>query len=177
MRRRGGAVIYLLGAIFAIVAVFPFAWMLLSSIKTLPELYTVPPGVVAESADFAELREGPVQLQYPAILHQQHDHHGRIDDPRARSGGSRRIWVRAVPLPGQRIFQASILVGQLLPTATIIVPLYIVLGHLHLVNTYLGLILVYLILTLPLSVWMLIGYFRAIPFELDEAAVIDGRRG
>jgi len=62
----------------------------------------------------------------------------------------------------------------LLPTATVIVPLYIVLNYLGLINTYLGLILVYLILTLPLSVWMLTGYFRGIPKELEDAAIIDG---
>jgi ABC-type glycerol-3-phosphate transport system permease component len=42
------------------------------------------------------------------------------------------------------------------------------------VNTYLGLILVYTILTLPLAVWMLTSYFRAIPVELEEAAIMDG---
>ena len=66
------------------------------------------------------------------------------------------------------------LVGQLLPTAAIIVPLFMTLRYLHLVNTYLGLILVYMIITLPLSVWMLTSYFKAIPVELEEAAIIDG---
>jgi multiple sugar transport system permease protein len=54
------------------------------------------------------------------------------------------------------------------------VPLFITLRWLGLVNTYLGLILVYMILTLPLSVWMLTSYFKAIPVELEEAAIIDG---
>ena len=75
---------------------------------------------------------------------------------------------------GKVAAQAFILVGQLLPTAAIIVPLFVTLRYLGLVNTYLGLILVYMILTLPLSVWMLTSYFRAIPVELEEAAIIDG---
>jgi ABC-type glycerol-3-phosphate transport system permease component len=75
---------------------------------------------------------------------------------------------------GGRLAQAFVLIGQLLPTAAIIVPLYLVLSELDLVNTFWGLILVYLILTLPLSVWMLIGYFQTIPVELEEAALIDG---
>jgi ABC-type glycerol-3-phosphate transport system permease component len=48
------------------------------------------------------------------------------------------------------------------------------LRYFGLVNSYLGLILVYTILTLPLSVWMLTSYFRAIPVELEEAAIMDG---
>jgi len=75
---------------------------------------------------------------------------------------------------GKRASQAFVLAAQLLPTSAIIVPLFITLRVLGLVNTYLGLILVYMILTLPLSVWMLTSYFRAIPVELEEAAIIDG---
>ncbi|HTO31506.1 MAG TPA: carbohydrate ABC transporter permease, partial [Pararhizobium sp.] len=75
---------------------------------------------------------------------------------------------------GRAAALAFVLIGQLLPTAAVIVPLYIVLNYLGLINTYLGLILVYLILTLPLSVWMLTGYFRGIPKELEDAAIIDG---
>jgi ABC-type glycerol-3-phosphate transport system permease component len=75
---------------------------------------------------------------------------------------------------GRRAAQAFVLVGQLLPTAAIVVPLFVILQTLGLVNTYLGLILVYTILTLPLAVWMLTSYFRAIPVELEEAAIMDG---
>jgi ABC-type glycerol-3-phosphate transport system permease component len=75
---------------------------------------------------------------------------------------------------GKAGFQAFILIGQLLPTAAIIVPLFVTLRYLGLVNSYLGLILIYTIITLPLSVWMLTSYFRAIPHELEEAAIIDG---
>src|SRR5690606_21952655 len=75
---------------------------------------------------------------------------------------------------GKTAFQSFVLIGQLLPTAAIIVPLFVTLRMLGLVNPYLGLILVYMIITLPLAVWMLTRYFRAIPVELEEAAIIDG---
>jgi ABC-type glycerol-3-phosphate transport system permease component len=75
---------------------------------------------------------------------------------------------------GKTAYQAFILLGQLMPTAAIIVPLFITLRFFGLVNSYLGLILVYTIITLPLSVWMLTSYFRAIPVELEEAAIMDG---
>jgi multiple sugar transport system permease protein len=75
---------------------------------------------------------------------------------------------------GKAAYQAFILLGQLMPTAAIIVPLFITLRFFGLVNSYLGLILVYTIITLPLSVWMLTSYFRAIPVELEEAAIMDG---
>eukprot|EP00873_Tetraselmis_striata_P030032 jgi/Tetstr1/450296/TSEL_037332.t1 len=75
---------------------------------------------------------------------------------------------------GKTFYQSFVLIGQLLPTAAIIVPLFVTLRTLGLVNAYLGLILVYMIITLPLAVWMLTSYFRSIPVELEEAAIIDG---
>ena len=165
---------YVLGLLFAFVAVFPFAWMLISSIKTVQELYTVPP---------AWLPHAPTLGNYAKVLFASNIPRYFLNSSIISLGSTGFALVLAVlaaygfarfRFRGRRFFQAAILVGQLLPTATIIVPLYIVLSHLGLINTYLGLILVYMILTLPLSVWMLIGYFRAIPVELEEAAIIDG---
>lgn len=174
MPRRGGLIVYTLAALLALIAIFPFAWMLLSSIKTLPELYTVPP---------VWLPKVPTLANYAKVILASNIPRYFINSTVISLGSTALALLFAVfaaygfarfRFRGRRFFQASILVGQLLPTATIIVPLYVTLGHLHLINTYLGLILVYLILTLPLSVWMLVGYFRAIPYELDEAAIIDG---
>ena len=125
-------------------------------------------------ADPRELPEGGVRLDDPALLPQQRDHLARLDADRARLRDPAAYGFARFRFRGRRLGQACILAGQLLPTAAIIVPLFIVMRVLGLVNTYAGLILVYLILTLPLSVWMLTGYFRAIPFELEEAAIIDG---
>jgi ABC-type glycerol-3-phosphate transport system permease component len=156
------------------ICLFPFAWMIVSSFKAPQELYTVPP---------TWLPERPTLDHYRHVL-------GASNVPRyflnslIISVGSTAV---ALPLAifaaygfarfrfrGRRAGLAFILVGQLLPTAAIIVPLFVTLRYLGLVNTYLGLILVYLILTLPLSVWMLTSYFRAIPAELEEAAIMDG---
>ncbi len=171
---RGNWAQYLLALVFAAVAVFPFAWMAVSSIKPLQELYTAPP---------VWLPRAPTLANYAKVLFSSNIPRYFFNSSVISLGSTALALVLAVlasygfarfRFRGRRVLQASILVGQLLPTATIIVPLYIVLSALGLINTYLGLILVYMILTLPLSVWMLIGYFRAIPIELEEAAIIDG---
>jgi ABC-type glycerol-3-phosphate transport system permease component len=76
--------------------------------------------------------------------------------------------------PGKGVLLWSILFTKLLPRVTIIVPLYIILRNLQLLNTYAGLVLVYLMVTLPISVWLLKGYFDNIPYEIEEAATVDG---
>ena len=106
-----------------------------------------------------------------------------ISSTAASSRSARRLGVRSSDLRflgfarfdfrASRCCQAFVLVGQLLPTAAIIVPLFITLRVLGLVNTYWGLILVYMVITLPLSVWIRRATSRRSP-ELDEAAIIDG---
>lgn len=66
------------------------------------------------------------------------------------------------------------LVSQMFPGIMMMIPLYIIMEALHLLDTMLGLILVYSTTSVPFSVWMLKGYFDTIPKDLEEAAVMDG---
>ncbi len=166
--------VYLAVAVLVLVSIFPFLWMALSSVKALRELYTVPP---------AWIPENPTSANYVKVLTESNIPRYFLNSTIISLGSTAIALVLAIlaaygftrfKFRGKTAAQAFILVGQLLPTAAIIVPLYVVLKSLNLLNTYFGLILVYLILTLPLSVWMLVGYFRSVPIELEEAAIIDG---
>jgi ABC-type glycerol-3-phosphate transport system permease component len=67
-----------------------------------------------------------------------------------------------------------ILAVSVFPQISIVSPLYLVLRSLHLINTFPGLILPYLTFAMPLTVWLLVGFFRQLPGELEEAAMVDG---
>ena len=67
-----------------------------------------------------------------------------------------------------------ILAISMFPQIAIVAPLYLLMSGIGFLNTYQSLIIVYLALGLPLVVWVLFGYFRELPRELDEAAKIDG---
>ncbi len=67
-----------------------------------------------------------------------------------------------------------ILFAYLTPTSLLFIPLSIVMAQLRLGNSLLGLTLVYLTFSLPLSTWLLQGYFRAVPRELEEQGMVDG---
>jgi multiple sugar transport system permease protein len=176
LRRRplGNAIIFIASAVVILVCLFPFAWMALSSIKVLGELYTVPPHWWPEA---------PTLLNYWKVLFDSNIPRYFVNSVVISFGSTFLALLLAVfasygfarfEFRSKPFWQAFVLIGQLLPTAAIIVPLFITLRVLGLMNTYLGLILVYMIVTLPLSVWMLTSYFRAIPVELEEAAIIDG---
>jgi multiple sugar transport system permease protein len=176
MPRSGlGPLVTAIGSIvLVLVCLFPFAWMALSSIKTLPELYTVPPHWWPDV---------PTSGNYWKVLFESNIPRYFLNSVVISLGATGLALILAIfasygfarfDFPGKPFWQACVLVGQLLPTAAIIVPLFITLRVLGLVNTYWGMILVYMIITLPLSVWMLTSYFKAIPVELEEAAIIDG---
>lgn len=66
------------------------------------------------------------------------------------------------------------LVPQMLPPIIIVVPLYVLFSALDWIDTQQALVVSYLTFTIPLSVWMMIGFFNDVPVELEEAAMIDG---
>ncbi|MET7515238.1 carbohydrate ABC transporter permease [Streptomyces sp. NPDC005480] len=67
-----------------------------------------------------------------------------------------------------------VVVSQAFPFVLLIIPLFLVLKNLHLINSLPGLIMVYVVWSLPFALWMLVGYVRAVPPELEEAAAVDG---
>jgi arabinogalactan oligomer/maltooligosaccharide transport system permease protein len=76
--------------------------------------------------------------------------------------------------PGRRAGLLSFLVIQMFPGTMMMIPLYILVSSLGLLDQLLGLILVYSTTAIPFCVWMLKGYFDTIPKELEESAIIDG---
>ncbi len=64
--------------------------------------------------------------------------------------------------------------SQMFPWVILITPVYFLFWRLRLVNTYTGLIVAYIAITIPFSIYMLVGYLQSIPRELDDAASIDG---
>jgi multiple sugar transport system permease protein len=63
---------------------------------------------------------------------------------------------------------------RMLPAAAVIVPIYLMALKLSLIDTYIGLILFYCTFNIPYVIWMLYGFFKAIPRQIDEAAMLDG---
>ncbi len=75
---------------------------------------------------------------------------------------------------GRRLLLIGILAVGMFPQISVVSPLYLLLRALRLINTYPGLILPYLTFAMPLTIWLLVGFFRQLPAELEEAAMVDG---
>jgi ABC-type glycerol-3-phosphate transport system permease component len=79
-----------------------------------------------------------------------------------------------LPLPRPNALLALVLAVSMFPQISIVPPLYLVLRELRLIDTYPGLVLPYLTFTMPLAIWLLTGFFRQLPRDLEDAAMLDG---
>jgi len=75
---------------------------------------------------------------------------------------------------GRNMFLTGFLVINMFPVVLLIIPLFVLMRHLGLIDTFIGVIIGHSTFSIPFSIWMLVSYFNAIPQDLDEAAVIDG---
>lgn len=76
--------------------------------------------------------------------------------------------------PGRNGLLMWVLSLRMIPSIAVVVPFYVMYQRLHLLDTYTGIVLAYLPMTLPFAVWLLYSFIRDVPVVLDEAAMLDG---
>jgi ABC-type glycerol-3-phosphate transport system permease component len=89
-------------------------------------------------------------------------------------GGLCAYAVARLRFRGKAPLLAFVLAVSMFPQIAIVSPLYVVLRAAGLLNSYPGLVLPYLSFAMPLTIWLLVGYFRQLPADLEEAALVDG---
>ena len=82
--------------------------------------------------------------------------------------------VARLRFPGRDLWAQSILLIYMVPAIVLVLPIYAVFSQLELRNTLIGLLIVYPATTIPVALYMLQGYFRGLPAEIEEAALMDG---
>jgi N,N'-diacetylchitobiose transport system permease protein len=75
---------------------------------------------------------------------------------------------------GRRLFLYAIMIVQMVPLTAVVIPIFLNLSDLHLADSLIGLVLAYLVFSLPFAVWTLRGFVENVPVELEEAAMVDG---
>ncbi|MBB2986663.1 carbohydrate ABC transporter permease [Terracoccus luteus] len=165
---------YLALAAYIVFLGFPLLWLVSASVKSSSELAALDMNVIPKSLNWGNYTEA---LQKQGL---------------ARSAVNSLIvsllsmvLVVALSMPAayalarfkgrlRTVGITWILVSQVFPVILIIIPLFLVLRQVALVDTLFGLVLVYTTFTMPFALWMLQGFVAAIPTDVEEAAAIDG---
>lgn len=161
----------LIGSIFVLV---PVLWMVSTSLKTEPETFAIPPRWIPETVTLGSYRA--MWVDYPFLYYFRNS----IIVTLAAVAISVSIscltgyGVTRFRFKGKESFLGFVLLTQMFPSVMLLVPYYKVLNTYGLNNTLIGLGLVYISFTVPFCSWMMVGYFKTVPLELDEAAIIDG---
>lgn len=78
------------------------------------------------------------------------------------------------PFRGAEVVKFLVLVTRMIPRIALVVPYFMLMLHLGMLDTHLGLVLAYISFALPLTIWLMIGFFDQVPRDIEEAALVDG---
>src|SRR5574341_1097187 len=152
----------------------PFAWQVLTSLKSLEELYRVPPTLWPASpsveAYVQVLEAGP----FLACLMNSFIVAGATTIIVLVLGSLAGYALARLRFPGREAMRWLILMVAMFPPIALVSPLFVLFDRLGIVDTYTALILPYTVFSLPLATWILAAYFAALPRQIEEAALVDG---
>ncbi len=166
-----GFILVILGCLMVLVPVY---WMIITSFKPAPETFRNPPTLWPESFTLDAYRKVITDYSFG-------DFFGNsvivvvgstlltiLVATMAGFGASR------FRFKGKGAFLGFVLVTQMFPSVIMLIPYFRILKLYGLINTHLGLIIVYISFQVPLCTWLMYSYFETIPKDLDSAAAIDG---
>ncbi|PAZ12930.1 sugar ABC transporter permease [Streptomyces sp. SA15] len=159
---------------YLVFLAFPFLWLVSTAFKPARELGSLHPTWIPEDPTLDNFRQA---FDEQPLLR------AAGNSLLAALGAALIAVLIATPLAyvmarhRTRLAKAAtgwVVVSQAFPLVLVIIPLFLVLKNLRMINSLAGLVLVYVVWALPFALWMLVGYVRAVPVELEEAAAVDG---
>lgn len=173
------ALIYGLLTAFLIFAVFPIVWVILTSIKEPADCFVIPPKWV-----FKPTLESYRMLFINGFASMGIDMWKNFSNSLIIAVSSTLLTMfvscsaayglSRFSFPGKKVIAVGIIGTRMLPPIATMIPFFLLIHSLNLLDTKLALIMAYTALNIPLTTWMLRGFFDEVPKELDEAAMVDG---
>ena len=158
---------------WAILVIFPFVWMVMTAFKADQEIFFSPWALPSTLHwdNFARAWEnasiGPYFINSLIVLA------GSLTLTLLFSSMAAYVLAR-YEFPGSKIIYYAFMAGLMFPIFLALVPLFFVVRDLGMLSTYQGLILVYAAYSMPFSIFFLYSFFRSLPGEIAEAALVDG---
>ena len=161
--------------LIAVIGLAPFVYLLIISFKSRLDVLTVPPSLHFHWAD--------ISANYHTVIHEKKFPTFVFNSIVVTGSSTLIALVLGVPAAyafsrlrfrGSDTWASTILSFRFMPPVAVAIPIYLLIQQLGFLNSYFGLILPYVAFSLPLVVWIMIGFFDEIPREIDESAMVDG---
>jgi len=161
-------------ALMLVWTLVPFYWMIATSLKKDREIYGFEATLIPHQPTLANYAR--LFAKTPFILYLRNSTIIAVGTTVASLvfGTLGAYALARLRFPGRKVIARGLVFTYLVPPALLFIPLFAVMSTLRLVDTHHGLILTYLSFSVPFCTWLLMGYFRSVPLELEEAALVDG---
>ncbi|WP_312640986.1 carbohydrate ABC transporter permease [Hydrogenoanaerobacterium sp.] len=166
--------IYAFLIIVVLITLIPLGWIISTSLKPSVEIFSKPPYWIPKQI----VLESYVDVLFNSGIPRAFLNSFLVGIGSAFMalllGGSAGYAFARFKFRGKSFFSMFMLLSQMLPLTVLMIPLFYMENALNLVDTKLGLAIAHLVISMPLVTWMAKGYFKGIPKEIEEAAVVDG---
>jgi multiple sugar transport system permease protein len=159
---------------FFVWVVFPFYWMVATSLRPNQELYARNVSLLPQELTLEHYRTELDRFQFGVRLRNSLVVASTTTFLTMIVSSLGAFSVTRLRYRGRAALARSILFVYLIPGSLLFIPLYIIIYNVGLANNLLSLIVTYLTFSIPFCTWLLMGYFKAIPLDMEEAAMIDG---
>jgi multiple sugar transport system permease protein len=161
-------------AVMLVWTLVPFYWMVATSLKKDREIYGYEATLVPREPTFEAYRR--LFRTTPFIKYVRNSTIIAVSTTATSMvlGVLGAYALARLRFPGRALIARGLVFTYLVPPSLLFIPLFAVMATLRLTDTHEGLILAYLGFTVPFCSWLLMGYFRSVPLELEEAALVDG---
>jgi multiple sugar transport system permease protein len=173
-RRLADLGIWLLGLLITLFAIFPIVWALLTSLKREAAIITTVMQYIPREVTFDNYVAIWTRSNFPTLLINSMVVTAITIVICAVVGTLASYAIARYQFRGRRELMLFYLVIRMFPAVMIIIPLFILMRNLGLLDSRVGLALAYTTFLLPVFIWMMKGFFDAVPLELEDAARIDG---
>ena len=173
-RRLADVLVWLAGLAITIFAIFPIVWALLTSLKEEAAIITTQMQYLPEKITFQNYVDIWTRSNFPILLTNSAITTAMTVVICAVLGTLASYAIARFQFRGRRELMLFYLVIRMFPAVMIIIPLFILMRNVGLLDSRLGLALAYTTFLLPVFIWMMKGFFDAVPLELEDAARIDG---
>ncbi len=171
--RLGIGALYAAMLVVAVVSLLPFAWAFLTSLKPERQVYAFPPQILPDPATAYNYGRAVEHGLLLALFNSAFISLSTV--VLVLVAGSLAAYALArIEFRGSQVVLFLCIAPMMIPGLVNLVPTYIMMAKLGLLDSYQGLILIYWVHSLPLSIWVLRGFFQALPRELEDAASVDG---
>ena len=163
----------LLTVVVIVAALFPLYWAVISSLTPETRLFT-PAGLVPRNLVLDHYRALFLGRDFWIPIRNSLIVAGATTALCLLVGGPCAYALARLAVRGKAWILLTVLAASMFPQVSLVSPLYLLLREAGLLNTYPGLVLPYLTFAMPLTVWLLVGFFRQLPVDLEDAALMDG---